>query len=169
MRLKLVYLCVIVSALIAALLLFVTASKSNAPDSIFPLTDGSTLGTHDLAGQVYVVNFWATSCSTCVAEMPQMVALYERYRPKGLHFIAVAMPTDLPAYVLRFQSNKKLPFPVVFDKEGTLVKQWGEVNITPTTFLVDKTGKIVKKYIGQPDFTEFSQRIEDLLSTSPRI
>ncbi|MCU7371269.1 TlpA disulfide reductase family protein [Paucibacter sp. O1-1] len=139
-------------------------SSSAAPQSSFTLLDGSSRTTADLKGKVALINFWATSCSTCVAEMPMLVATYEKFRGRGYETIAVAMSYDPPAYVVSFAQTRKLPFPVAIDNTGALAKAWGDVNLTPTTFLVNKRGEIVKRFLGKPDFVELHQLIDRLLS-----
>nr|WP_315466290.1 TlpA disulfide reductase family protein [uncultured Rhodoferax sp.] len=139
------------------------SSRHGAPESTFVLLDGSQLQTKDLQGRVTLVNFWATSCTTCVAEMPQMVATYETYKDKGYDMVAVAMAYDPPSYVVNFAQTRKLPFRVAIDNTGAIAKSWGEVTLTPTSYLVDKQGQVVKRYVGQPDFAELHRLIERLL------
>src|SRR3982751_2052165 len=71
-----------------------------APESTFVLLDGSKKTTADLKGKVTLVNFWATSCVTCVAEMPKMVSTFDKYHAKGYQHIGVAMSYDPPNYVV---------------------------------------------------------------------
>ena len=73
-----------------------------APQTQFVLLDGSSKTTQDLRGKVTLVNFWATSCTTCVAEMPEIVATYNKYKDQGYDTLAVAMSYDPPSYVLNF-------------------------------------------------------------------
>jgi peroxiredoxin len=141
-------------------------NSSAAPQSSFTLLDGSARTTADLKGKVALINFWATSCTTCVAEMPMLVATYEKFRGRGYETIAVAMSYDPPTYVVNFAQTRKLPFPVAIDNTGAVAKAWGDVNVTPTTFLVNKRGEIVKRLVGKPDFAELNQLIDRLLSES---
>ncbi|MDP3857720.1 MAG: TlpA disulfide reductase family protein [Stagnimonas sp.] len=141
-------------------------NSSAAPQSSFTLLDGSTRTTADLKGEVALINFWATSCTTCVAEMPMLVATYEKFRGLGYETVAVAMSYDPPTYVVNFAQTRKLPFPVAIDNTGVVAKAWGDVNVTPTTFLVNKRGEIVKRFVGKPDFAELHQLIDRLLSES---
>lgn len=134
-----------------------------APASSFVLLDGTTKTTSDLSGKVTLVNFWATSCVTCVAEMPQLVDTFNKYQGRGFGTVAVAMQYDPPSYVVNFVNSRKLPFDVAIDNTGAVAKAWGEVQLTPTTYLVNKRGEIVKRYVGQPDFTELHRLIEKLL------
>lgn len=115
-------------------------------------------------GKVTVVNFWATSCTTCVKEMPKLVEMYNKLQPKGLAYVAVAMQYDNPAYVKNFATDKNLPFPVVWDGEGRLNEQFGQIIGTPTTFVIDKNGKIIKRYVGEPDWTDIYAVIEKELA-----
>ncbi len=141
------------------------ASAGNAaPQTSFVLLDGSKQTTQDLRGKVTLVNFWATSCTTCVGEMPKVVATYEKYKAKGFDTVAVAMAYDPPAYVVNYAETRKLPFKVAIDNTGAVAKAWGEVQLTPTTYLVDKHGQIVKRYVGEPDFAELHKLIEKLLA-----
>lgn len=142
------------------------ASTSPAPASTFVLLDGSQKTTADFKGRVTLVNFWATTCVSCVAEMPKLVSTYERYAPQGYDTVAVAMSYDPPAYVVNFAQTRKLPFKVALDNTGAVAKAWGDVQLTPTTYLVDKQGRIVKRYVGEPDFAELHQLIEQLLRQS---
>ena len=135
-----------------------------APESTFVLLDGSKQSTADMRGKVTLVNFWATSCVTCVAEMPEIIATYNKYQSRGYDTLAVAMSYDPPSYVVNFAETRKLPFKVAIDNTGAVAKAWGDVQLTPTTYLVNKRGKIVKRYVGQPDFVALHQLIEKLLA-----
>ena len=137
-----------------------------APESTFVLLDGSRQTTADMKGKVTLVNFWATSCTTCVAEMPQIVATYDKYKDKGYDTIAVAMQYDPPSYVVNFAQTRKLPFKVAIDNTGKVAEAWGDVKLTPTTYIVDKQGQIVKKYVGAPNFDELHKLIEKLLAAA---
>ena len=113
-----------------------------------------------------MVNFWATSCTTCVAEMPDIVATHNKFKEKGFETLAVAMRYDPPSYVVNFAQTRQLPFKVAIDNTGSVAREWGDVQLTPTTFLVNKRGEIVKRYVGAPNFAELHQLIEKLLAES---
>lgn len=142
-------------------------AKGNlAPDSVFVLLDGSTLTTADLRGKVALVNFWATTCASCVQKMPDLIRTHQRFHDRGFETIAVAMSYDPPDWVANFAATRQLPFRVALDNTGEIARDWGEVRMTPTTFLVDKRGHIVKRYLGSPDFTAVHQLIDRLLAQS---
>ena len=154
---------VLASLLLGASLLSACGSDA-APSSTFVLLDGSSQTTADLKGKVTLVNFWATSCTTCVAEMPQLVATHDKFKARGYETIAVAMQYDPPSYVVNFAETRKLPFKVAIDNTGAVAKAWGDVKLTPTTYIVNKQGEIVKRNVGAPDFAELHKLIEKLLA-----
>ena len=143
---------------------FLATGSSAAPESTFVLLDGSRKTTTDMKGKVTLVNFWATSCTTCVAEMPRIISTYDKYKAQGYDTVAVAMSYDPPSYVVNYAQTRKLPFQVAIDNTGAVAKAWGDVQLTPTTFVVNRRGEIVKRYVGEPDFAELHRLIEKLLA-----
>ena len=145
---------------------FLTAcSKPTAPEVSFTDLKGNQFSLAQLKGTVVLVNFWATSCTTCVAKMPEMIKTYEQFHAQGLELVAVAMSYDPPNYVVNFTETRKLPFPVALDFNGKLAHAFGDVKLTPTTFVIDKQGNIIKKYVGAPDFAQLHQLLEVELGT----
>ena len=155
-----------IATVLASLLMLSGCGQERAPASSFVLLDGSKISTEQMKGKVTLVNFWATSCTTCVAEMPEIVATYNKFKDKGYETLAVAMSYDPPAYVVNFTESRKLPFKVAIDNTGLNAKDWGDVKLTPTTYLVNKRGEIVKRYVGAPDFADLHRLIEKLLAES---
>jgi len=155
---------VIVAALAVAGYFAFFGSQQRVPDATFTLLSGQKISTADLKGKVYLINFWATDCTTCIHEMPQMVQTYDRFKGQGLEFVAVAMNYDAPMYVVNYAQTRKLPFKVAMD-DGSAAKQFGNVQLTPTTFVVDRNGKILKRYVGEPQFGELDKLLQKALST----
>jgi len=157
----------VLAAIVAACVGVLVAKQSqrgvSAPEVGYVLLDGSRKFTSDFRGEVMIVNFWATSCSACVAEMPMLVATHQKFQGRGFATLAVAMQYDPPSYVVNFAETRKLPFPVAIDNTGAIARAWGEVAATPTTFLLDRQGKVVHRYVGEPDFAELHRQIEALL------
>ncbi len=140
-------------------------SRDTAPPVSYVLLDGSRHDSQQAwAGKVMLVNFWATSCTTCVKEMPQVVSTYQKYKDKGFDTLAVAMSYDPPAYVSNFAETRQLPFKVAMDSTGDIARSFGKVQLTPTTFLINKRGEIVKRFVGEPDFDALHATIEKLLA-----
>ena len=135
-----------------------------APNVGYTLLDGRQASTDQLRGKVVMVSFWATDCAPCVQEMPQFVALHEKFRSRGYETLAVAMRHDPPALVIRFAEQRQLPFGVVIDNTGTFAKRFDDVQVTPTTVLINKRGQIVQRSIGEPDFAALNALVEKLLA-----
>ena len=132
-----------------------------APDDVnFIGVHGDQFTLSSLKGKVVMVNFWATSCSVCVGEMPKVVQTFEKYREQGLETVAVAMSYDPPDRVFAYAQQNKLPFRVTLDIFGKAMLAFGGVRGTPTTFLMDRGGKIVQRIEGEPDFGKLGVLIE---------
>lgn len=138
--------------------------RETAPDVTLTLLDGRQQALSGLRGKVVLVNFWATSCTTCVHEMPQLVSTHQKFQGQGYETVAIAMSYDTPDYVASFAQTRGLPFRVAMDRSGDAAKRFGDVRLTPTSFLLDKQGGIVKKYVGEPDFPALHQLIGQLLA-----
>ena len=138
--------------------------RQSAPSVAYTLLDGTPSSTDALRGKVVLVNFWATSCTTCVHEMPQIVATHERFKARGFETLAVAMSYDPPAAVAHFAQSRQLPFGVVIDNTGAVARSFGDVKLTPTTVLINQRGEIVKRYVGEPDFAGLNRLVEALLA-----
>ena len=149
---------------VAAVAYFTLTAQQPAPSVTFTALDGQKFTSESLKGKVVVVNFWATSCVTCVKEMPQLTATYNKYREQGLELVAVAMSYDPPNYVLNYTETRKLPFKVALDPQGELAKSFGDVKLTPTTYVIDKEGRIIKRYVGEPEFSQLHKLLEKALA-----
>ena len=139
-------------------------NRNTAPDATFTTIEGKKISMADLKGKVVIVNFWATDCLACVTEMPALVTTYQQYQQKGFEIIAVAMPYDPPAQVLNYATQKKLPFPVMHDGLSEITEKFGNVDLTPTTFIFDKQGKQLQRTIGALDFVKLNQLLSAELS-----
>ena len=137
-----------------------------APAVTFVSLQGDRITTADLRGRVVLVNFWATDCAVCVKEMPQIVATYEKFHAQGFDTIAVAMRHDPPNYVLAYVAKNALPFTVALDPLGELAQAFGDVRATPTSFLIDRRGNIVRRIVGEPDFAHLHTLVEAKLAES---
>lgn len=140
------------------------SESTPAPDVRFTTLDGHTTQLSALRGKVVLVNFWATSCTTCVAEMPQLAETYTQFAPRGYETVAIAMDYDSPQYVRNYATKNTLPFKVAHDADGSAAKAFQEVRLTPTSFLIDKQGRIVQKYLGAPDFHKLHALLDKLLA-----
>ncbi len=140
-----------------------TPRRSPLAESQFIQLDRQPIAPARLQSKVVLINFWATSCASCVAEMPDLVTTHEKYKNQGYETVAVAMAYDSPQFVQQFAQSRRLPFLIAFDNSGALAKQWGDIKLTPTTFLVDRQGRIAKQFVGPPNFELLHRHIERLL------
>ena len=141
-----------------------TAGTQPLPDTALMTQSGRPLQLSEQSGQALLVNFWATTCAVCMRDMPKLAELFEKYRPHGYRTVAVAMPYDPPNRVLDYVKRHPLPFDVALDVDGAVLRAFGDVPGTPTSFLVDEDGNIIRKYLGEPDFADLEQRIEHALA-----
>jgi peroxiredoxin len=136
-----------------------------APEVKFSALSGETFSTSDLRGKVVLVNFWATYCAECLKEMPTLVAAHRKFAPRGYETIAIAVRRDNPDRVAHFTALHALPFKVTIDDSGELAREFGNVRVTPMSFLIDKNGKVLRRYVGEPDWNEFNNLVERALAS----
>jgi peroxiredoxin len=119
-----------------------------APDFTLPDLGGKQVSLSDFKGKVVLVNFWATTCAPCKAEMPSLHSLYLDFRDRGLVVLAVSVNAEEKP-VRAFISEKKYSFPVLLDKEREVYFDTYALLGLPVTLVVDKKGAIVEKVIGE--------------------
>ena len=142
---------------------FVSYSSAKSPDSLFITITGKQIELKSLRGQPVIVTFWATDCPSCVQEIPEWIRLYQQYHAKGLEIIAINRYYDPPSHVVEMVQLKQIPYDVVLDLNGQHAEKFGNVQLTPTTFLLATNGTIVFSKIGLLDFANLSIEIEKLL------
>jgi len=133
-----------------------------APEFALLDIDGSINKLSDFKGKVIILDFWATWCPPCRAEIPHFVELYDEYKNKGLEVIGVSLDSNpekaLPPFIEEYDINYTM---LVSDRGVT--DSYGGVRSIPTTFVIDREGRIRKKYIGYRDKNVFEKDIEELL------
>lgn len=134
--------------------------RSAAPAATFTTLDGQQIGLQALRGKVVIVTFWATSCSICVEEMPDLAQTYRRYHARGFELIAVAMAYDSPEEVRNFARDRELPFPVVLDSTGALARSFNDTLVVPSTFVIDRNGTLVSSTRGALDFSKLRRYLD---------
>jgi peroxiredoxin len=140
------------------------APPALAPAVSYTLLDGRRSTLASLRGHVVLVNFWATDCAPCVAEMPQLAQTWRKLSPRGFEALAVATSDDPPLLVSDFAKARALPFGVVSDVNGEVAARFGGVPVTPTSVLIDKRGRIVARWIGATDFPALEKQVAVLLA-----
>ncbi|MDH5785072.1 MAG: TlpA family protein disulfide reductase [Chromatiales bacterium] len=152
---------------IAALLGYLWLTPSGikpAPAISVTTLQGQTISLSALQGRPVVVTFWATTCPGCIKEMPHLVELYKELGPKGLEIIGIAMEYDPEDQVRTMVAQKKLPYPIAIDKDGTVALAFGGISLTPSSFLIDTQGRIVQYKLGEMDMAALHSRIIAMLN-----
>lgn len=126
----------------------------------FTTIEGKQIRLSDLRGKIVLINFWATSCGICLKERPDLIQTYQQYRKRGFEVIAVAMQYDKPDNIKAYVSKHDLPFHVVHDKDGSLARKFDRVSGTPTTFIIDRSGRRISKTVGIIDFGKLRAFLE---------
>ena len=155
----------LLAVLAAAGYILLSPKRQIAPDFALPNLQGQTVNHITLQGKVTLINFWFPSCPGCVTEMPKLIRMHQDYQGKNFQIIAVSIPVPsdpLPA-VQTYAQTHRLPFTVLHDAQGH-TQQAYQVIAAPTSFLVDKNGRIVKTYVGEPNFAEVYRLTDQLLA-----
>ncbi len=137
-------------------------AASKAPNFSLKMSDGKTIELKKLQGRVVVVNFWATWCGPCKAEIPGFLEVYQQYKSKGLEIVGISLDQEGWKPVKPFIDRYKITYPVVVG-DAKLAEAYGGIDAIPTTFIVDKKGNIAKRHIGYMDKKTFEDLIKDLL------
>jgi thiol-disulfide isomerase/thioredoxin len=135
-----------------------------APDFTLPSLSAQSVRLADLRGKVVVLNFWATWCIPCRAEMPALDALYQLYRDRGLDVIGINLDKLSTTTVEDFLKEVKVTFRVVLDPSWSTAQAYRVVGL-PTTYLIDRVGNVVVREVGERDWTDETSRraVERLL------
>jgi thiol-disulfide isomerase/thioredoxin len=137
-------------------------AKKKAEDFSLKTASGSTIQLSKLRGKVVLVNFWATWCGPCRAEIPDFSEVYKKYRAKGFEIIGISLDQDGWNSVSSFVKKYGIPYPVVLG-DGKVVDQYGGFEFIPTSFLVDQQGNIVDQHTGAWSKAVLEKKLKGLL------
>lgn len=139
-----------------------TLRNQEAPDFTLNDLNGNAVSLSSLNGKIVLLNFWATWCPPCKAEMPSLNQLYKEMKSSGLEVVAVSTDTS-PKKVKKYIANKNFDFTVVMDERESVFRKYGVFSL-PTTFLIDREGIIVDIFIGEYNWTDSSikERLKQL-------
>jgi len=123
---------------------------------------GKEVNSADFKGKVVVVDFWATWCPPCRAEIPGYIALQKKYADKGLVIVGISVDEDGAKVVAPFAKAKGMNYPVLLFNDD-VVTAFGGIEGIPTTFLIDQAGNIRDKKVGMVEEADYEKRIVQLL------
>ena len=139
------------------------SSASPAPALTLVDLGGKRIDTSSYTGKVVLVNFWAAWCTPCAEEVPQLIALQDKYRAQGFQVIGISME-DRDSALRDFYRKYRMNYPVVAGS-AKIAESYGGILGLPTTFLIGRDGRIRAKYPGLADFASLEQEIISLLRT----
>jgi len=134
-----------------------------APDFDLQTLDGKSLKLSDLRGKAVLLNFWATYCGPCKIEMPWFVELQKEYGPQGFQIIGVAMDDASNEEIAKFAKEMGVNYPILIGKDS-VANSYGGVSVLPTTFFVDRDGKITAREFGLRGRSDFVDDLKKALS-----
>ena len=163
----------ILISLFAATLLGLLAYYWLAPDGLktrpdigLMTIDGEELRLASLQGRPVLVTFWATTCNSCIREMPHLIELYDELAPLGLEIIGIAMDYDPPNRVVAMRKARNIPYPIALDLNADAARAFGNVRLTPTSFLIAPDGRIVYRKTGSMDMSRLRVDIRGMLGVT---
>jgi thiol-disulfide isomerase/thioredoxin len=133
-----------------------------APDFELQTLDGANFRLSSLRGKAVLLNFWATWCGPCKVEMPWFVELQKEYGPQGFQIIGVAMDDASTDDIAKFAKDMGVDYPILLGKEAVGLS-YGGVNVLPTTFFLDRSGKVVAREFGLQSRSVFVDHIKQAL------
>ncbi|HEX6802378.1 MAG TPA: TlpA disulfide reductase family protein [Terriglobales bacterium] len=139
-----------------------------APDFSLASLDGKTLKLSDFRGKAVLLNFWATWCEPCKIEMPWFVELQKKYGPQGLQIVGVAMDDSGNQEIADFAKKMNVNYPIVIGKES-VGDQYGGIPYLPSTFYIDRDGKVVDRIFGLVSRSEIESDIQKALASSGQV
>src|SRR5947209_3776302 len=134
-----------------------------APDFELQSLEGKNVKLSDFRGKAVLLNFWATWCGPCKIEMPWFVELQKEYGPQGLQIVGVAMDDASKDEITKFVKEMGVNYTILLGKES-VGQEYGGVNVLPTTFFIDRDGKIVAREFGLQSRSLFVDNIKKALS-----
>jgi peroxiredoxin len=138
-----------------------SSGLDNVPDITVVSTKGEKLPLAHMRGKPLLVTFWASTCSICIEEMPNLIDLYREFSRQGLRIIAIDIFYDPPSLALAMQKSRNIPYTIALDSDARAARAFGDVGVTPTTFLIAPNGRVLYQKAGRINM----QRVRDDIIT----
>jgi len=141
-------------------------TRNRAPEFALKDASGKVVRLSDYKGKVVLLDFWATWCGPCGIEIPWFTEFQRKYKDRGFEVLGVAMDDEGWKAISPFVAEKKINYRIVLgdDKTGD---QYGGVEALPTTFVIDRDGRIASTHVGLTSRKDFEDAIEKLLDSPP--
>lgn len=148
MRAKNKILTVGLLAILSLVALLQVNNQSTIKNIDFHTISGETFDMQSLKGRPALITFWSTDCPSCIEEIPHLIELHQKYANQGFKIIAVTMEYTPPNQVVAMTEAKQLPYAIVLDPDSAIAHHFGDIRLTPTSFLINPNGTIEKHIIG---------------------
>ncbi len=132
-----------------------------APDFELPALDGKNLKLSDFRGKAVLLNFWATYCGPCKVEMPWFVELQKEYGPQGFQIVGVANDDASTEEIAKFAKEMGVNYPILIGKDA--VSDRYSVSVLPTSFFLDREGKLIAREFGLQSRSVFVDHIKQAM------
>jgi thiol-disulfide isomerase/thioredoxin len=164
MRLKGILFAVIAVSLIASFAVMRLAPDEpvRVPDLTVTTLQGEPFRIPRLQGKPLLVNFWATSCRNCLEEIPRLIELHRELNPNGFEIIGIAMPYDPPNRVIAVSQAKQIPYPIALDIRGEAARAFGNIRLTPSSFLIAPDGRVIHRQTGELQLGKLRALLADM-------
>jgi thiol-disulfide isomerase/thioredoxin len=126
---------------------------------------GHAVKLSDLRGKAVVLNFWATWCPPCKEEIPYFVEMQKRYGAQGLQVVGVATDYEDAKDVAKFASDEAINYPILLGQEA-VAQQYGGLDYLPTTFYIDRNGRVVDRVFGLPGREAIEQNVQRTMAAA---
>ena len=153
-----------VALLGAAMAVALGSCSSEAPNFSLRTAEGKTIELQNLQGKVVVINFWASWCPPCRSEIPGLLEVYRKYRPKGLEIVGISLDRDGWRKVSPLVRELNIDYPVVMGNDD-VVHAYGGIRSIPTTIIIDRDGKIIYRVVGLLDRQRFEDEVREVLNS----
>ena len=136
--------------------------RKQAPNFSLKDADGNAVNLADYRGKVVLINFWATWCGPCEAEIPWFIEFEKKYKDQGFAVLGVSMDDDGWKSVRPYVASHKINYRIMIGSE-VVSQQFGAIESLPTSFMLDRAGRIASNHIGLVDKVDYQNEIVKLL------
>jgi cytochrome c biogenesis protein CcmG/thiol:disulfide interchange protein DsbE len=137
-------------------------SGNKMPDFVLPNLEGEMIPSSDLSGKVVLIDFWATWCPPCRLEVPHLIELHDSYKSQGFEILGIALDNQGAEVVEPYVRENGITYPIVIGNPE-VVMAFGGLTGIPTAIMVDRSGNMVRKYVGYTEKAVFEEDIKRLL------